>query len=369
MSLLLGRHGQMTGMARRPVPPFSDPTIWAASRNGYDHPFASALDNPDSIWNRPIGDGAVYLPAGLGYADAWNPNGWAHGIITEDQEHIGVDPTAPSYSLTVTNPSTGGNGDSVLVPNDISWNGAWNGCATFLRADDHKKIIQGGPLTRTAPSGAPTWQYTLPPNQTEDHIETGTGMYGAHGGSRLSSYGGSIRAGELAGADPFRHALRMNIYCYKYVSRTSGGFRWPAIVSDSGYNDPANTPPSGNANYYNGVVPELRLGALLALPQSYDMSWMTHAKAIKIATALKNYGTYVVDNTSWDVYAFGIEFRAYQSGEWPHSNNSDSQTFHMELHQVIVNLQIINNNASGQTNSGGGNPVAPSLHAPSVFSY
>ena len=369
MSLLLGRHGRMTGMARRPVPPFSDPVIWAASRNGYDHPFASALDNTDSIWNRPIGDTATYVPTGFNYADAWNPNGWTHGMIVQDEEHIGVDPTANAYTLTVTQPFQAGDGTSVLVPDDIAWNGAWNGCATFLRSDDHKKIIQGGPLTRTAPSGAPSWQYTLPPGQVEDHIETSHGKFGAHGGSRLSAFGGSIRVGELSGTDPIHHALKMNIYCYKYVSRTTNGYRWPAISADAGYNDPANTPPGGNANYYNGVVPELRLGALLALPMAYDTSWITSAKVLKLATALKHYGAYVVDNTSWDVYAFPMDNRVYISNEWPHDAGVAAQTFHTELHTLILSLQIIDNNASGQTNSGGGNPVASSLHAPSVFSY
>ena len=95
----------------------------------------------------------------------------------------------------------------------------------------------------------------------------GDGIWGAHGGSHLSSIGGTVRKGELLpSAPPIPHALKLMLWAERYYwpgNLTVPCFRWPATNCDGKWNasrDPANP------NYYNGSSPRLKPGALLAVP-------------------------------------------------------------------------------------------------------
>src|SRR5947199_350321 len=79
----------------------------------------------------------------------------------------------------------------------------------------------------------------------------GTGNSGAHGGSMLSSLGGTIRLGELVPGGAIRHALKVNLYGNDdyYYDGSTHGYRWPATTAD-GYASGA----------YHGSVPALRMG-------------------------------------------------------------------------------------------------------------
>ena len=125
----------------------------------------------------------------------------------------------------------------------------------------------------------------------DDNIITGDGIRGAHGGSGMSSIGGTIRLGELVPNGIIRHALKVNLYAQKYLAYNEDetpGYRWPAIRAD-GY---------ANESTYGGPNPALEMGALLALLPNFDVNSLQTEPGRIIATAFINYGGYVVDDTA-----------------------------------------------------------------------
>jgi hypothetical protein len=287
------------------------------TRDKYQWPFAAG-----SIWNTPIGSNAVYVPAQLQNANQW------FGEIVTDEEFIGLNPGDPLQLLN--------GGAMVHVPPDMAHDGGWNGVAAFLTQDG--RVAQGQPLLLT-PGGSPSWSAGYP---TVDLA--GDGIAGAHGGSGLSSFGGSIRKGELSSPLALHHALKVNLYAHKYLYPGLGCYRWPASRCD-GY---ALT--VGDPNAFGGTVPALRMGALLALPPGQDCNVLANsAQARKICHALQDYGAYVVDDTAWDVHAIDVE----KGAEF-----GDGGSFHSDLQRIFTLLAVVDNNSASSV-GGGGVPRAP----------
>lgn len=119
----------------------------------------------------------------------------------------------------------------------------------------------------------------------------GDGLEGARGAARFAN-GGVLRAPDLSG--PINHALELSAD-QKYLSPLDGGYRWPALAADGGYNDPSK------GSHYQGAVPEMTMGSLVALPADWDLdaNGITNPLMRKIATALKTYGGYIGDVTAW----------------------------------------------------------------------
>lgn len=128
----------------------------------------------------------------------------------------------------------------------------------------------------------------------------GDGTLGAHGGSGLSSMGGSIRLGELLpGAPPIAHALKLELNNKWYYGQKqlnpptpyNGGrtqYVWPATGSNAGFPTTA----------YTGTNPAVAPGALLALPADVAAGIQTTTViGGKIKQALTDYGGYIVDGT------------------------------------------------------------------------
>jgi hypothetical protein len=269
----------------------------------------------------PIGSAARYVPAGLQFAGAWSGN------ITRDDEYVGLNPNDPLRRAST--------GDMVHVPSSLSHDGSWNGCATFLR-EDGDTIVSGQPL-RLSAGGDPSWQYTFP---NEALSLYGDGRAGCHGGSGLSGVGGSLRPGELNGPNPIRHALKVNVYAARFLSCTSGGYRWPAYRSD-GYMD---------CSTYGGGIPAMRMGSLLALLPSVNCeSTVASRHAQKLCHALQDYGAYVADDTYWDVHAIDIDVRA---------EFGDGGSFHSDMQRLFEMLQVVDNNGASSI-GGGGTPRVP----------
>jgi hypothetical protein len=269
----------------------------------------------------PIGSGAQYVPAGIAYAGAWQ------GQITRDEELIGLNPSDPIKVL---------NGDDrVHVPSWMEHDGSWNGCAALL-LDDGRTVAQGQPL-ELSPGGNPSWQYTFPSPYVDLY---GDGRGGCHGGSGLSGFGGSLRPGELNGADPIRHVLKINLFGERFLSCQQGGYRWPAYRAD-GYMD---------CNSYGGDNPALRMGSLLAIHPSVNCDTVVSSRhARKLCHALQDYGAYVVDDTAWDVHAFALDSNA---------EFGDGGSFHPDMQELFTMLQVVNNNSASSI-GGGGTPRAP----------
>ncbi len=335
------------------------PPGFPTSRSKYTWPFKK-----ESIWNMPIGSGAQYVNSGLQQSGQQ----WTQ----PDEEYIGLNPNDPLKNLTSGDEGALG---QVRVPGNYAWDGRWNGGAAFLQPDgDH--FWQGQPLTLTQ-GGNPSWNDTFP------HIDPVTrqwqsdawayslsqddGMYGAHGGSHLGTVGGTIRESDLTGTDPIRHALKMNVWGQKYLYDAGcggfcGGFRWPAATSDD-YGSEDNNYGQMNPQLAS-PNPAMKMGALLALPPTFDVNTLQSAQAKKIAQALKDYGAYIVDDTAGDYYAFGVEYNAldeWQGGDGWYSISPESATVAADLQSVYTQLKVVDNN--GPNNVGGGGtprqPLAP----------
>jgi len=307
-----------------PVPPTATrtptPVPSGGTRNKYLWPFAGT-----SLWNMPIGSNALYVPAGIQYAGAWN------GEITRDDEYIGLNPNDPIKLL---------NGrDRVHVPSTMSHDGSWNGCATFLR-EDGNTIAQGQPL-RLSAGGNPSWDYDYTFPSGSNYIDLyGEGRGGCHGGSGLSGVGGSLRPGELNGPDPIRHVLKVNLYAKRFVSCSSNGYRWPAYRADA-YMD---------CSSYGGRVPALRMGALLAIHPTVNCDATVSSRhARKMCHAFQDYGAYVVDDTYWDVHAIDLDRNA---------EFGDGGTFDDDMQELFQMLMVVDNNSASSL-GGGGTPRAP----------
>lgn len=131
----------------------------------------------------------------------------------------------------------------------------------------------------------------------------GDGTGGAHGGSGLSSIGGSIRLGELLPqAPPIAHALKIELGNWWYygdkqlnpATADNGGrtqYVWPATGSNEGFHN-------GSSGSYTGTNPFVVPGALLAIPAA-RASTVTTTTVVgrQIKDAMVNYGAYIVDGS------------------------------------------------------------------------
>lgn len=348
------------GQASPPTPP--PPT---GTRDPYQQPFAAS-----SIWNLPIGDAATYVPGQI-------PTATAYGM-TVDHDVLILTPGAPLTNVHYNSDGWSGtrcgtDGQvlftapipaSFVVPgNNDAHGGTPNHSAAVLMTDG-RTLRQNQPFTRCqAGGGATTWvEYP-----TVDLY--GEGAEGAHGGSGLSSIGGTLRLGELKPGNKIRHALKVNLYAKESISGQSPGYRWPAVKADSYWQ-----------GTYGGSVPQLKMGALLALPPSVNVDepgWLQTQPARILAWTLQNYGAYVVDDTGWSVYAIATEYspdgdvtQEFQS-TWGFSMtpSSKSDPWAQDMDKIFGKLQVVDSwdaaahqkvaASNGALGAGGGAPRQP----------
>jgi hypothetical protein len=326
------------------------------TRDPYKQPFAAT-----SPWNTPIGDQAVYVPAGLG-----DVNG-----IHVDEDYIVLTPDAPITPILLSNAgwgpnekdrciASGGLLQQVPLPKHFvispeNWDGRTPNAGLAVLLEDGVTIIQNQPFARCFPGepGHTNYTFNTPVNLFED------GLYGAHGGSHLSAIGGAIRLGELVPGGEINHALKINVFGEKYLSynQVHKGFRWPATTAD-GY---------ANGNY-KGIVDECRMGSLLALPADLDLESLgLQTEPAKIlARTFQLYGAYIVDDTAWDVYALITEFspdgrvKDEFQNVWgfPFNSHNMNHPWVQDMDAIIKSLHVVDNN-SPQSVGGGGNPIGP----------
>lgn len=315
-----------------------------ATRDKFKWPFSSK-----SPWNMPIGSGARYKPANIQQAyfagadeelfykvkasdpvrSIYAPGAWGPGRCTGT--------SYPQGTMQIP--------DNLIVP-DATKTSTPNNPSAFLMPDG-KTLVQLNPLARcTAGGNVYGWR-------TRDVSIYGDGLPGGHGGSGLSSIGGSIRLGELTGSQPIRHALKINLWAQKYLyySSSKPGYRWPAERAD-------NYAASG----YGGTNPSLVMGTLLAIPPSVTESslGLQTPGGRKLFHALQNYGGYVVDDTAWDAHALSVEkgvleqFRA----TFGYDFQGSSGAFYSDFIKLFKAVHIVDNNGANSI-GGGGKPRAP----------
>ena len=336
--------------AKAPMPkPKHTPTpAPAGTRNKFLWPFAST-----SIWNMPIGRGAAYVPAHIALPTLQT--------LTADQDIIVMDPSAPMVLLAHSGAGwSGGNRCTVSGPTltavpipatfTVSSNGHNDALAVLM--PDGQTVIQAQPFARCTPAG-PATALALAP---ADNLYT-NGILGAHGGSGLSSLGGTLRLNELVPGGQIRHALKVNLDAAADLY-PSPGYRWPAIRHDS-------CAPS----CYGGTVPALEMGSLLALPTSVNINalGLQTAPARMLAWTLQNYGAYVADNTARSV--FSIETEDSPSGSvvnqfqqtWGYAFQAPAGSgtpWSHDINLILANLSVIANNGPASI-GGGGSPLQP----------
>jgi hypothetical protein len=328
--------------------PTPAPTPRPGTRNKYLWPFAST-----SIWNMPIGRNAVYVPAHIAAP--------TQQTLTADQDIIIMEPTAPLTLLAHNGAGWGGGNrctasgislTSVPIPTDftVPSNGANNALAVVMA--DGQTVIQGQPFARCSPGG-PATSLALAPSA---NLYT-NGILGAHGGSGLSSLGGTIRLNQLVPGGVIRHALKVNVDAAVDLY-PSPGFVWPAVRHDS-----------CAPGCYGGTVRSLEMGSLLAIPTSVNINalGLETAPARMLAWTLQNYGAYVVDNAARSVFSIETEDgpngsvvnQFQQTWGYPFQAPAGSDTpWSHDINVIIANLAVVANNGPLSV-GGGGTPLQP----------
>ena len=260
-------------------------------RDRWLQPFAST-----SVWNSAIGAGAVFAPAGL-YTGFNISHGCALRVSAANRrvscKSPGTDGKTPERECIaagccfVSSPRPqcfipaggipdggihadqdllvrGAAGDPLTPFRDRAWAGGAecseggpqrgalffprdymvdcedNNNAFALLLSDNVTLLQSQPLYRAAPGAAIMAQW--PPTSPYPGFMAGwnmsilgDGALGGHGGSFLSSIGGTLRAGELTrGVIP--HALKVEMFGHDFYWSSLFGppecFAWPAIACD-----------------------------------------------------------------------------------------------------------------------------------------
>ena len=114
------------------------------------------------------------------------------------------------------------------------------------------------------------------------------------------------------------------------------------------------------------------MGALLALPPSFDISSLDSEPARILARALQRYGAYVVDQAGWSAAALAVEWgpngrvkTEFQQvwgypmdGHRPKASSPAHQQFLADMEEIYKALHIVNDNT--RTSIGGaGTRLAP----------
>jgi hypothetical protein len=334
-----------------------DPAV-SSTRDPLKQPFSST-----SIWNMPIGSGAVYVPANIPVTPGYK-------VSKVDEERIILRPSAPLVNIYYNGAGWSGANrcgaqgsllTRVPMPTDFVVPSSYENESTAVLSADGRTLIQMQPLARCSAGGDAT---SLLVWSGVDLY--GSGIPGAHGGSNLSAIGGSIRLGEVrpgqAGAN---HAIKVIVDAAKSLYKcttASACYRWPASTAD-GY----------AVGYYGtqnpGQSSAVKMGALLALPASLNISSLSleTEPARQLAYTLQNYGAYIVDDTYGDGFGFATEwgpdgrFRDQFRSDYGYdfvTNAGANTPWSRDLEKLIRELNVVDNNSSSSI-GGGGMPRQP----------
>jgi hypothetical protein len=355
----------------------------AQTRDPITWPFSSA-----SIWNTPIGSNAVYVPIDMavpfdpGSPPSVPPQNWAPMPGISEMFTV-MAPTAPLTDINYNSAgwsgadrcgltTMGGALTQVPIPSNYFVSGTDRGDnpAAFLMPDG-RTLIQSQPFARCD-------RTPLPPVATSiihfDYTDLyGDGRWGAHGGSQLSSIGGSIHVGELRPGVPVRHALALTLNTSAVLntcSQPADCYRWPAYSADAGATDPTTGYGRLNPNPVSGM----KMGALLAIPASVDINSLgldPDGPGILLAWTLQNYGAYIVDSSGGP--SFYMDADAGPEGGFSGSKEEeflsdfgmpmdqrarDNTPWSQAIETLIPLLHLVDNNGLNSI-GGGGTPLQP----------
>jgi hypothetical protein len=318
------------------------------TRDAWRWPFAV-----NSIWNRPLGSNAQLVPAGLSSAKA---------VIVDTNYIFRVPAGAPERPVYLNpswdqrcegqKPQYNQNGrKTVPIPDDwVIPNGNSNNASAFL-LQDGRTLVQINPLARCT-RGGPVYG-----GITQDVDLYGPGVEGGHGGSGMSSIGGTIRLGELTSPNPIQHTLKVTIWGKRYMAINNDGtpgFRWPALNADGYLRDPDMG--------YAGRIPALEMGALLALGPNETPEKLGIKTEVgrKLFQAFKDYGAYVVDDSTCECFNLTAEQGVNQEIKrvYGYGLQATGGKLLDDMNRIINSLFVVNNNAPNSV-GGGGTPRRP----------
>jgi hypothetical protein len=331
----------------------------AACRDARTWPFLST-----SIWNTPIGTGAVFHDPGIFRPPFPLPN----NICSDDDYFIVTssnDPLTPWYNqgwwgnprgeahCNVTGKFVG---DISFPANRTVTAFGSNNAAALLQPDNHT-IINTQPLYRCYP-GSPVLSIHMTSIAAKDDIVFGNGSWGAHGGSGLSSIGGTIRLGELLPeTPPIQHALKLQLLASTYYYDQRPGYVWPALYCDGYAFDPRTPARYGGHDIY------LSPGSLLAIPSNITVN-VTTVPGKKLLFSLQNYGGYLCDDTFVNRLTVNTEhgvtdeFEAAYGYHFISGPSGPGAAWYADLLALFQSLRVVINN-SNTTIGGGGTPLQP----------
>jgi hypothetical protein len=289
-----------------------------------------------------------------------------------DGEYIVLTPSAPLTDImysgagwTGANRCTATGASLGRVPMPTSFvvpHGNGNNGAVFLEADG-RTLVQTQPLTRCTAGGYATALFI------RKNDIYGDGIIGAHGGSRLSSIGGSLRVGELRpGGQGPRHALKLNLYAAMLLYNcpvATECWRWPAQTADGYWSQYGDLTTNTNS--------AMKMGALLAIPASTNLASLNLETdpGRQLAWTLQNYGAYIVDDAYGYNYAIsaadegpGGSFIAQFQADYGYpmrflqGPGVQSTPWARDFQKLVQALWVVNNN-SPTSIGGGGTPRQP----------
>jgi hypothetical protein len=262
----------------------------------------------------------------------------------------------------------GNNAMAVLLPDNV----------TLVQMQPAFRCGFGSPLFARWGNSTDGGPQTFP---NETNI-MGMGTYGAHGGSGLSSIGGSVRLGELLSSTPhIRHALKIELNNAWYYGKTQlqpkdayhagTQYVWPAIGSNSGPN-----PTLNSSRGYTGTNRFVAPGALLAIPADVAATVTTvTTPGEKIKRAMVDYGAYIVDGTGGPdrlvktaALCFDSEVNAEMRTAFGFAmtapagvtatDTDGGAALYQDLLHIFQALHVVVNNGPGRV-GGGGEPRVP----------
>ena len=279
-----------------------------ACRDPFQQPFAA-----NSPWNMAIGDEATYVPADLFIPPKAEPDAFFNDhdyVITTDA----TDPMTSVYDQGEWGGAcremglsqrecfcTRRNTSRLVTRIPFPWNATFtsfgdnNAFAVVL--PDQQTVVQSQPLYRCK-AGDPVLalrdyflaKHTGQPINVSIQAGGYVTMLGPHGGSGLSAIGGTIRVGELAPTGSISHAIKLELNARDYYWGNNTGIchRWPAL--------PYNKCPD-----FGGSNPHIQPGSLLAVPPALSAALekqLSSMPALKLLSALTDFGGYLVDDTA-----------------------------------------------------------------------
>lgn len=349
--------------------PTPTPTPSATGRDKFKQPFTST-----SIWNMPIGSNAQYKALNL------SPPLTSYGLVSV---YLSFDQQAPLRKLVdrgyywpwvsgTTTPGTD-TGFQVRIPDEM------------VIPPPPAPAFEDRPAAALQADGlAREFQYTVRPRAGSDismfegvraafRLDgdglTPPGQSGAHGGSGLTTLGGTLRKGELSGSDPIRHPLAVTMNLTKWGTVNGGniknGYRWPALWADTAHANPAFAVGYGSLSSLGYTGRDgLGEGSLVALPTNVDLASLKFEtrEGAKLAWTYQNYGAYVVDNAgdtgSYDVHRLNIEAGVEKESPVLQTDDKMGTPFTRDMDKIFTRLAVVDNNTPS-TIGGGGTPLQP----------